>query len=114
EKLELAIIENLQREDLNAVDRALAFHQLHEMFNLNHTQIAAKMGRSREYVSNTLRLLALPEKILNSLRRAELSEGHARALLMLSERPEEQDVLYREILLKKISVRETERISRKI
>jgi hypothetical protein len=84
------------------------------MFNLNHAQIAAKMGRSREYVSNTLRLLALPEKILTSLRKGELSEGHARALLMLADRPEEQDVLYREILLKKISVRETERISRKI
>lgn len=114
EKLELAIIENLQREDLNAVDRAMAFQQLYEMFNLNHAQIAAKMGRSREYVSNTLRLLALPEKILTSLRKGELSEGHARALLMLADRPEEQDVLYREILLKKISVRETERISRKI
>lgn len=114
EKLELAIIENLQREDLNAVDRALAFQQLNQMFNLNHTQIAAKMGRSREYVSNSIRLLALPEDILNSLRRGELSEGHARALLMLADRPQEQEVLYREILLKKISVRETERISRKI
>ncbi len=114
EKLELAIIENLQREDLNAVDRAMAFQQLNQMFNLNHVQIAAKMGRSREYVSNTLRLLALPETILNSLRRGEISEGHARALLMLADRPQEQDVLYREILLKKISVRETERISRKI
>lgn len=114
EKLELAIIENLQREDLNAVDRAMAFQQLYQLFNLNHAQIAAKMGRSREYVSNTLRLLALPEKILSSLQRGELSEGHARALLMLSSRPQEQDVLYREILLKKISVREVERISRKI
>lgn len=114
EKLELAIIENLQREDLNAVDRAQAFHQLHEMFKLSHVQIAAKMGRSREYVSNTLRLLALPENILSSLRRGEISEGHARALLMLADRPVEQGVLYREILLKKISVRETERISRKI
>ncbi len=114
EKLELAIIENLQREDLNSVDRALAFQQLTEMFHLTHAQVAAKMGRSREYVSNTLRLLALPEYMLTSLRKAEISEGHARALLMLSSRPEEQDVLFREILLKKISVRESERISRKI
>jgi len=114
EKLELAIIENLQREDLNAVDRALAFQQLTEVFKLTHAQVAAKMGRSREYVSNTLRLLALPENMLDAIRRAEISEGHARALLMLSERPEEQDVLFREILLKKISVRESERISRKI
>lgn len=114
EKLELAIIENLQREDLNAVDRAIAFQQLSEVFKLTHAQIAAKMGRSREYVSNTLRLLALPEYMLSALKRAEISEGHARTLLMLSDRPEEQDVLFREILLKKISVRESERISRKI
>ncbi len=114
EKLELAIIENLQREDLNAVDRAMAFQQLADVFGLKHAEIAAKMGRSREYVSNTLRLLALPEYMLSALRRAEISEGHARTLLMLSDRPEEQDVLFREILLKKISVRESERISRKI
>ena len=114
EKLELAIIENLQREDLNAVDRALAFQQLAEVFKLKHTEIAAKMGRSREYVSNTLRILALPEYMLDALRRAEISEGHARTLLMLVDRPEEQDVLFREILLKKISVRESERIARKI
>lgn len=114
EKLELAIIENLQREDLNCVDRAFAFKQLHENFNLSHSQIAAKMGRSREYVSNTLRLLALPEYMLSSLRQGEMTEGHGRALLMLAERPEEQDVLFREILLKKISVRESESISRKI
>ena len=114
EKLELAIIENLQREDLNSVDRALAFQQLTEIFKLTHAQVAAKMGRSREYVSNTLRLLALPQYMLDSLQRGEISEGHARALLMLTDRPEEQDVLFREILLKKISVRESERISRKI
>src|SRR3989344_3559147 len=114
EKLELAIIENLQREDLNSVDRAIAFQQLAQIFNLTHAQIAAKMGRSREYVSNTLRLLALPEYMLSSLQKGEMTEGHARALLMLADRPEEQDVLFREILLKKISVRESERISRKI
>lgn len=114
EKLELAIIENLQREDLNAVDRALAFKQLAEQFNLAHTQVAQKVGRSREYVSNSIRLLALPEHILDSLKRAELSEGHARTLLMLTDRPEEQEVVFQEILLKKLSVREVERIVRKI
>ena len=114
EKLELAIIENLQREDLNAVDRALAFKQLAEQFGLAHAQVAVKVGRSREYVSNSIRLLALPEEILGALRRVELSEGHARTLLMLSDRPEEQNVIFREILLKKLSVREVERIVRKI
>jgi ParB family transcriptional regulator, chromosome partitioning protein len=114
EKLELAIIENLQREDLNAVDRALAFRQLADVFGLSHAQVAKKVGRSREYVSNSIRLLALPDYMLSALRQAELSEGHARTLLMLNDRPEEQDVVFREILLKKLSVREVERIVRKI
>jgi ParB family transcriptional regulator, chromosome partitioning protein len=114
EKLELAIIENLQREDLNAVDRALAFKQLADMFTLSHSEVAKKVGRSREYVSNSIRLLSLPEVILEALKRGEISEGHARTLLMLKERPEEQNVVFREILLKKLSVREVERISRKI
>jgi ParB family chromosome partitioning protein len=114
EKLELAIIENLQREDLNAVDRALAFKQLAEAFSLSHGQVAQKVGRSREYVSNSIRLLGLPDYMLSSLRTGDISEGHARTLLMLKDRPEEQDVVYREILLKKLSVREVERITRKI
>lgn len=113
-KLELAIIENLQREDLNAVDRALAFRQLADSFGLSHAEVARKVGRSREYVSNSIRLLALPETILNALRRNDISDGHARTLLMLNDRPEEQDVVFREILLKKLSVREVERIARKI
>lgn len=114
EKLELAIIENLQREDLNSVDRALAFRQLVDVFGLSHTQVAKKMGRSREYVSNTVRLLMLPDYMLNSLRAGDISEGHARTLLMLNDRPEEQDTLFRETLLKKLSVREVERIARGI
>ncbi len=114
EKLELAIIENLQREDLNAVDRALAFQQLADVFGMSHVEVAKKVGRSREYVSNTIRLLMLPEYMLQSLRLGDMGEGHARALLMLKERPEEQDVVFREILLKKLSVREVERIARKI
>ena len=114
EKLELAIIENLQREDLNAVDRALAFRQLADVFGLSHTQVAQKVGRSREYVSNTIRLLALPDYMLSALRTGDMSEGHARTLLMLNDRPEEQDTVFREILLKKLSVREVERIARGI
>jgi ParB family chromosome partitioning protein len=114
EKLELAIIENLQREDLNAVDRAIAFKQLSEMFKLSHSQVAKKMGRSREYVSNSIRLLGLPEHMLDSLKLGDMMEGHARTLLMLTDRPEEQEVVYKEVLLKKLSVREVERIVRKI
>lgn len=114
EKLELAIIENLQREDLNAVDRAIAFRQLADQFDLSHAQVAQKVGRSREYVSNSIRLLALPEHMLDSLKRGEMMEGHARTLLMLTDRREEQEVVFKEILLKKLSVREVERIVRKI
>ncbi|MCC7160782.1 ParB/RepB/Spo0J family partition protein [Candidatus Nomurabacteria bacterium] len=113
-KLELAIIENLQREDLNAVDRARAFQRLSNEFNFTHADIAKKMGRSREYVSNTLRILSLPEEILNALSEGKMSEGHTRPLLMLSDRPEEQLVLFKEIVYKKITVREAERLARKI
>ena len=114
EKLELAIIENIQREDLNPVDRAFAFDKLKTEFNLVNKEIAKKVGRSREYVSNTLRLLNLPEDILNALRDGKITEGHARTLLMLSDKPEEQNTVFRETLLKKLSVREVESIARKI
>ncbi|OGG62423.1 hypothetical protein A3C87_02335 [Candidatus Kaiserbacteria bacterium RIFCSPHIGHO2_02_FULL_49_34] len=113
-KLELAIIENLQREDLNPVDRALAFNQLAAQFGLNHTEIGKRMGRSRAFVANSIRLLGLPEHILDALRRNELSDGHARSLLMLKDRPEEQEVVFRETVLKKLSVREVEHLCRQI
>ncbi len=113
-KLELAIIENLQREDLNSVDRARAFLRLVNEFNFTHAEIAKKMGRSREYVSNTLRILALPEEILNALSEGKMTEGHARPLLMLADHPEEQLVLFKEVIYKKITVREAERLARKI
>jgi ParB family chromosome partitioning protein len=113
-KLELAIIENLQREDLNSVDRARAFQQLATEFKFTHNEIAIKMGRSREYVSNSLRILALPEEILNALSEGKLTEGHTRPLLMLADHPEEQLVLFKEIVYKKITVREAEKLARKI
>lgn len=113
-KLELAIIENLQREDLNPIDRAEAFRQLAEKFNLSHSQVAAKVGRSREYVSNSVRLLQLPPHMLDAIQEGSMTEGHGRALLMLTGRTEEMETLFKEILLKKLSVREVERITRKI
>lgn len=113
-KLELAIIENLQREDLNVVERARAFHRLADEFKFTHTDIGKKMGKSREYVSNTLRILSLPQEILDALSAGKISEGHTRPLLMMSDRPEEQMTVFKEIMVKKISVREAERISRKI
>ncbi|MBI2631181.1 ParB/RepB/Spo0J family partition protein [Candidatus Nomurabacteria bacterium] len=113
-KLELAIIENLQREDLNAVDRARAFFRLVTEFKFTHNEVAKKMGRSREYVTNSLRILTLPEEVLNSLSEGKISEGHTRPILMLADHPEEQLVLFKEIVYKKITVREAERLARKI
>jgi ParB family chromosome partitioning protein len=113
-KLELAIIENLQREDINSVDRARAFKRLADEFGMKHVQIAEKVGKSREYVSNTMRILDLPEEILNALSEGKLSEGHTRPLLMLSDRKEEQLVLFKEIVIKKITVREAESIARNV
>lgn len=113
-KLELAIIENLQREDLNAIDRALAFDQLAREFKFKHAQIAMKVGKSREYVSNSMRLLGLPPIMQDSMRAGNISEGHGRPLLMLNDRPEEQMTLFKEITAKKLTVRETESIARRI
>jgi len=113
-KLELAIIENLQREDLNVVDRARAFFRLVSEFKFTHNEVAKKMGRSREYVSNSLRILSLPEEILNGLSEGKITEGHTRPILMLADHPEEQLVLFKEIVYKKITVREAEKLARKI
>lgn len=112
-KLEIAIIENLQREDLNVVERARAFFRLQDEFGFAHAQIGKKVGKSREYVTNTLRILTLPQEILDALSEGKLSEGHTRPLMMLSDRPQEQQVLFKEIIYKKISVREAERLARK-
>ncbi len=114
EKLELAIIENLQRADLNPVERAHAFTRLAKEFKLEHHEIGKKIGRSREYVSNTLRILLLPEEILQALAVGKISEGHTRPLLMLIDRPLEQMVLFKEITSKKVTVREAERAARNI
>ena len=112
-KLELAIIENIQREDLNSVDRAMAFRQLVDKFHFKHVEIAKKVGKSREYVSNSLRILELPQEILEALSAKKITEGHTRPLLMLTDRKEEQMTLFKEITYKKLSVRETENIARK-
>jgi ParB family chromosome partitioning protein len=114
EKLELAIIENLQREDLNSIDRARAFSRLTTEFNLKHHEIAAKVGKSREFVSNTLRLLGLPELMQQALVDKTISEGHTRPLLMLDTKKEEQMVLFKEILDRRLTVREAESVARRI
>ncbi len=114
EKLELAIIENLQREDLNSVDRAHAFQRLVQEFGFKHADIGRKVGKSREYVTNTLRILDLSEEILTALAAGKINEGHTRPLLMLSTRPQEQSTLFKEIMYKKVTVREAEGMARRI
>lgn len=113
-KLELAIIENLQREDLNPIDRARAFDKLAKDFGFKHAEIARKIGKSREYVANSVRLLDLPEGIQHALIEGKITEGHTRPLLMLGDRPEEQHTLLQEIMLKRLTVREAEQIARHI
>jgi ParB family chromosome partitioning protein len=113
-KLEMAIIENLQREDLNCVDRARSFERLAKEFGLKQAQIAEKVGKSREYVSNSLRILSLPAEMLLALEEGKISEGHTRPLLMLTSRPDEQLVLFKEIMAKKLTVREAESLSRRV
>lgn len=113
-KLELAIIENIQREDLSPVDRARAFKRLVEEFGFTHADVGKKVGKSREYVSNTLRILMLPEQILSALSEGKITEGHTRPLMMLIDRPQEQETLFKEIIFKKLNVREAEGIARHI
>src|SRR3989344_3530082 len=113
-KLELAIIENIQREDLSPVDRARAFDRLHKEFNFKHHEIGKKVGKSREFVSNSLRILSLPEYIINALSENKITEGHTRPLMMLVDRPQEQETLFKEIIFKKLNVREAESIARHI
>ncbi len=113
-KLELALIENIQREDLNPVERAIAFRQLIDSFKLKHHEVGKKIGKSREFVTNTLRILMLPEEIQDGLSKGLITEGHTRPLLMLTQQPEHQISLYKEIIYKQMNVREAEKISRGI
>ena len=113
-KLELAIVENVQREDLNPLDRALAFKKLFDEFKLAHKDIAKRIGKSREYVSNSIRLLGLPQDMLDALRNGKITEGHTRPLLMLVDREAEQRALFKDILNRNLSVREAEKMSREV
>lgn len=113
-KLELAIIENLQREDLTPIDRARAFIQLHDQFGLTHAEIGKRLGKSREYVSNSVRLLTMPQEIMDALSAGQIREGHTRPLMMLRDDPEQQSILLKEIIHKGISVRDAEKIARSV
>lgn len=110
--LELALIENIQRSDLNPLEEAEAYRQLHTDFNLSHEQIAMQVGKSRVTVTNTLRLLNLPEGVRNALLKGRISEGHARALLALPT-PEAQQAALQTVLTQELNVRQTEELVRK-
>jgi len=113
QRLELALIENIQRADLSPLEEADAYRQLAEDFNLLHEEIALRVGKSRVAVTNTLRLLKLPDAVKNALVEQRISEGHARALLALPT-PEAQVVTLRTILARELNVRQTEELVRKL
>ena len=113
EAMEIALIENIQREDLNAVEEAQAYRTLMQEFHLTQEEVAEKVGKSRAAVANRLRLLRLPEKIQGWLAAGELSEGHARAILSLEDE-ERQLEAARQVMEKKLSVRETEKLVREL
>ena len=110
---QVAIIENIQRENLNAVEEALAYQGLMERFDLTQDQVSKQVGKSRSAIANLLRLLDLPEEVLVMLKNDEISAGHARALLALNE---ESDMvaLASKIVEKQLSVREVENAVKKL
>src|SRR5215470_14139863 len=107
ESLEMALVENIQREELTPIEEALAYRQLMEEFHLTQEEVANRVGKSRPVVTNLLRVLNLPEEIKDEVDRGHISVGHARALLGL-ETPEQQLEMARKIMRQGLSVRETE------
>lgn len=111
EALELALVENLQREDLNPVERARAYRRLVDDFGLTQEQVAERVGKSQPSVANSLRLLGLPSQILASLEAGRLSEGHAKALLAVADEKARLK-LWERVERRGLSVRETETLVR--
>ena len=109
----LALIENLQREDLNPIEEAAAFAELQEQFNLTQEQVAEKVGRSRSAVANSLRLLTLPDTIKDHVARGELAAGQARALLGLNDRSM-LAAAAREVMARELSTRDTEALVKRL
>ena len=113
EMLELALVENLQRSDLNALEEAMAYRQLTEEFGLTQEQVARRVGKSRVAVANTLRLLKAARRVQEALLEGEISEGHARALLGL-EQAEAQEAALKIVLKQGLNVRQTEDMVRRL
>ena len=113
EAMELALIENLQREDLNSIEEAEAYKRLMEEFHYTQEELARRIGKDRTTVANAVRLLKLPEEVKDSLADESISSGHARAFLTL-DTAEEQRTACREVIKKGLSVRETERLVKRL
>jgi len=113
QKLEAAIIENVQRLDLNPLETARAFAKLTDEFGLAQREIAQRIGKSREFVSNALRLLGLPSEAQRALQEGKITESHARVLLTI-QNPEKQRALLGEIMSRHLTVRETEILARRV
>ena len=113
-KLELALIENVQREDLNPMERARAFKQLIDEFHLVQRDIAQRIGKSRETIANTLRLLALPVEIQMALHEGKITEGHARAVLMAGDDTAKQTEVFNAVVMDRLNVREAENKARHV
>jgi ParB family chromosome partitioning protein len=113
ELLQLGLIENIQREDLNPIDEALAYQRLAVEFKLTHDQIAAAVGKDRSSVANYVRLLKLADEVRADLASGALAMGHARALLALTD-PAQQRQASREVISRALSVRETEALVKRI
>lgn len=111
--LEISIVENIQRENLNPMEEAEAYHRLINEFELTQDQAAERVGKSRSAVANFLRLRQLPDPIKSSIMEGALSMGHARALLG-ADTPAKQQAAFREVVAKKLSVRETEALIKRI
>lgn len=113
-RLELALIENVQREELNAMERAKAFKRLIDEFKLTQREIAARIGKSREAIANTMRLLSLPPEIQDAVVQGKISEGHARAILMAGDDAARRREFLAELIEHPMPVREAENRARQI
>ncbi len=113
ELLEIGLIENLHRKDLNPIEEALAYEELHTKFDLTHERIAQLVGKDRSTITNALRLLNLPEKIKRFLRNGKLNQGHARALLVLEDELRMVQIAER-IVEEQLSVRVTEALLKRL
>lgn len=115
QSLEVAIVENVQRADINAVEAAYAYRKLIDEFGFSQQEVAKRVGKSQPSISNTLRLLDLPETILEGLLAGEITEGHARPLLQVQQsNPQALTLFWQTLRQRKLSVREAEKMAREI